>query len=104
MNWTFICRVDEVPADDVLPVSVEGHELAVCGFESMYFVFIDRCSHEDVALSNGFLEGCEIECPKHGSRFDIRTGRCLNAPADTDIATYPTKIEDGALYAQLGAS
>lgn len=102
MDWTYICRVDEVPADDVLPLSVEGRDLAVCGVGGMYFVFVDRCTHEDVPLSTGFLEGWEIECPKHGARFDVRTGRCLKPPADEDIATFATKVEEGAVYAQLG--
>ena len=101
MSWEPVCKVAEVPADDVLPVKVKDQPLAVCAFEGRYFVFPDRCTHEDVALSNGFLEGCEIECPLHGSRFDIRTGKCLTPPADQDMATFETRVDDGTVYVNL---
>ena len=104
MTWQRLCRIDEIPSDDVLPVKAGGRALAVCAVEGRYFVFEDRCTHEDVQLSNGFLEGCEIECPLHGSRFDLRNGKCLTPPASDDLRIYATKAESGELYADLGES
>ena len=101
MTWQRLCRIDEIPSDDVLPLEVGGRPLAVCAVEGGYFAFHDRCTHEDVSLSNGFLEGCEIECPLHGSRFDLRSGKCLSPPATDDLRVYATKVEEGALYAEL---
>lgn len=101
MAWHRVCRIDEIPSEDVLPLEIDGRPLAVCAAQGGYYVFLDRCTHEDVALSNGFLEGCEIECPLHGSRFDIRTGKCLTPPATDDVRTFTTKVEEGALYAEL---
>jgi nitrite reductase/ring-hydroxylating ferredoxin subunit len=101
MAWKRICGVDEIPTDDLLRVKVDGQDLAVCGSDGRYFVFVDRCTHEDVPLSDGFLEGCTIECPRHGSRFDLATGRCLSPPATEDLKTFAAKIQDGELHADL---
>lgn len=104
MSWKELCRVSDIPADDVLPRAVDGIPIAVCRVGGDYFAFADRCSHENVALSDGFLEGTEIECPLHGSRFDVRNGRCLTPPATGDLSTYPTKVQDGTLYVLLATA
>lgn len=101
MTWKQICRIGEIPADDLLRVRIGEQDLAVCRSGGQYFIFVDRCTHEDVPLSDGFLEGCEIECPRHGSRFDVRTGRCLSPPASEDLVTFVTKVQEGTLYAEF---
>jgi nitrite reductase/ring-hydroxylating ferredoxin subunit len=59
------------------------------------------CTHEYVRLSEGLLDGTVIECPVHGARFDVTTGRCLARPATEDLATYAVRIEDGWVLVQL---
>jgi 3-phenylpropionate/trans-cinnamate dioxygenase ferredoxin subunit len=53
----------------------------------------DRCSHEDVPLSEGEVDGCQIICPRHGARFDLRTGEALTMPAVEDLPAYEVRIE-----------
>ncbi len=101
MAWHRVCEVAGLDPEDVTPFEVAGKAIAVCMVDGAVHAFADRCTHEEVALSGGFLMGAEIECPLHGARFCVRTGRCLSPPASVDVAVYPAKIEDGALFVEL---
>ena len=59
------------------------------------------CTHAEAYLSDGYLEGFEIECPLHGARFDIRTGAALCAPASQDILVYPVRVVGDEVEADL---
>ena len=61
------------------------------------FAIADICSHDDGPLGDGDLEGYEIVCPRHGARFDIRTGKALALPAIVDISAYPVRVIDGQI-------
>ena len=58
----------------------------------------DRCSHQEAYLSNGWLEGCEVECPLHGATFDVRTGRPAGPPATEPVQVYPVYIRNGLVF------
>jgi 3-phenylpropionate/trans-cinnamate dioxygenase ferredoxin subunit len=58
----------------------------------------DTCTHQDASLADGWLEGCEIECPLHASRFDLRTGRADAPPAKLPVRTHQVAVEDGDIY------
>lgn len=58
----------------------------------------DTCTHQDASLSDGWLEGCEIECPLHSSRFDLRTGAVDSPPAKRPVRTHGVVVEDGMIY------
>jgi 3-phenylpropionate/trans-cinnamate dioxygenase ferredoxin subunit len=64
----------------------------------------DVCTHAFALLSTGWFEGCEIECPLHGARFDVRTGKVLCGPATKDLSVYPVKVEDDQILLGLGRS
>ena len=66
--------------------------VAIIHTDEGFFALEDRCSHADVALSEGELEGCLLECWLHGSAFDIRTGEPQSLPALTPVATFPVTI------------
>jgi 3-phenylpropionate/trans-cinnamate dioxygenase ferredoxin subunit len=59
------------------------------------FALSDTCSHEEIELSDGDLDGEDVECPAHGSRFNARTGEVSGLPAVEPVATYPVSIDDG---------
>lgn len=83
---------------------VELDGLAVCVArtdDGLYHAINDRCTHEDVELSGGYLIGNEIECPLHGSLFDIVTGEVCGLPADTDATVYPITVDGDDLVVQL---
>lgn len=61
----------------------------------------DICSHEEIELSDGELDGVDVECPAHGSRFDVRTGEVGGLPAEAPVSTYPVTIVDGEVFVEV---
>jgi 3-phenylpropionate/trans-cinnamate dioxygenase ferredoxin subunit len=86
-------------------VEVNGFALCVARTDDGSFHAIDdRCTHENVELSDGYLIGSEVECPLHGSRFDITTGEVCGLPAELDVTVYPLTVEGDDLLAELPAN
>jgi len=79
-------------------VEVNGVPLCLARLASgEVFAISDLCSHEDVELSDGDLDGEDVECPAHGSRFNVRTGEVSGLPAEEPVATYPVTVIDGQI-------
>jgi 3-phenylpropionate/trans-cinnamate dioxygenase ferredoxin component len=98
------CSATEVARGAVVAVQVDGVPLAVVHAEDGgYYAVYDQCSHERIALSEGEVDGCTLECWLHGSRFDLRTGKPTGLPATEPVQTYPVDIRDGDLYVTLTA-
>ena len=74
---------------------------AIYNTEKGFFATDGMCTHEYEYLEEGLVVGMVIECPMHGGRFDISTGKALSAPVCEDLVTYPVKVEDGQVYIQL---
>ena len=82
------------------------HEVAVAVVlaEGEVFGIDDICSHGQVSLSEGEVEGCALECWLHGSQFDLRTGKPLSLPATDPVPVYPVKTEDGRVFVATRSS
>jgi 3-phenylpropionate/trans-cinnamate dioxygenase ferredoxin subunit len=104
-GFVAIARTKEVPAGTVKVVTHAGGRYAVCHAAGEFFVVDDTCTHDDGPLGEGSLDGHAIVCPRHGARFDIRTGRVLQMPAAFPIRAYETRVEDDTVYfkASVGA-
>ena len=76
-------------------------EIAIFRLEDGIYATDNSCSHEYSPLYEGMVVDGVVHCPKHGSRFDIRTGAVKDFPATRPVATYPTKIEDGFVWVQV---
>ncbi len=99
-----ICRLDELPAVGAALADIHGQPVAIIHTEDgEVYAIDDICSHANVSLSEGELEGCQLECWLHGSRFDVRTGAALNLPATEPVATFPVTIEDGEVFVSVPA-
>ena len=92
MNFQRVCSPDEVREDEPLGVTVEDQEVAVARQGEEFFAVEDTCSHAAVALSEGDVEDCTIECWLHGSRFDLRTGKPSGPPATEPVAVYAVQL------------
>lgn len=97
-DWTKVASVDDVKPGNIVQVEVDGEPVALANTGDEFLATSDVCSHEYVMLSGGWLEDDEIECPQHGSRFNMRTGEVLNSPATQPIAPYQTKVEGRDVY------
>jgi 3-phenylpropionate/trans-cinnamate dioxygenase ferredoxin component len=91
----------EVPDGGAIAVEIEGVELALVRDGDVVYAVVDECSHAAIPLSEGEVEGNEIECWLHGSRFDLRTGKPVNLPATEPVQTYPTTIEGDTVLVDL---
>lgn len=98
-----VCRLDELPPGAHKVVEVDDVEIAVVNCGGEILAIEDRCSHDDGILLEGELdqERCRVECPRHGSVFDLRTGRPLNLPAYQPVDTYDVLIEDGTIKLEV---
>jgi len=93
-NWIDVLAVEAVPQGDVTSVNVGGQEIALYEVEGEVFATDNFCTHGAARMSDGFLEGREIECPLHQGRFDVCTGKAMCAPLSQDIRVYPVRIEN----------
>ena len=93
-----VCSVTDIPPGTAHRVEVEGLPIAVVNTEGQWFAVSDICSHADVSLAEGEVDGCTLECWLHGSRFDLRTGQPSGPPATTPVPTYPVHVEGDAVF------
>jgi 3-phenylpropionate/trans-cinnamate dioxygenase ferredoxin component len=87
------CSVGDVASGTALAVEVDGVEIAVVRNGDDFYAVRDECSHAAIPLSEGEVDGCEIECWLHGSTFDLRTGKPTVLPATEPVPIYPVRIE-----------
>lgn len=93
-HWIDAAALSDVPQGDVIGVNVAGRDIALYEVEGAIFATDNICTHGRARMSDGFLEGREIECPLHQGRFDVCTGKALCVPLTEDIRTYPVKVEN----------
>ena len=100
-NWIDAAALAEVPEGDVISVMVAGKDIALFEVDGEVFATDNICSHGHARLSDGFLEGREIECPLHQGRFDVCSGQALCAPLTENIKTYTVRIENMRVMLKL---
>src|SRR5215475_12010180 len=91
-NWHAAAALGEVKEGEPLGVEIAGHHVALYRVGSEFYATGNICTHAEALLSDGMLDGCEIECPLHMGRFDIRTGEALTSPVDIYIPTYALRV------------
>jgi 3-phenylpropionate/trans-cinnamate dioxygenase ferredoxin subunit len=98
-----ICPIDELPPGGMRLFAHEDVEIGVFNCAGEVLAIEDRCSHDDGPLVEGELDQgtCTIECPRHGSRFDLRTGRPLTLPAYQPVDTFPVSVADGIIRVEI---
>jgi 3-phenylpropionate/trans-cinnamate dioxygenase ferredoxin subunit len=99
VSFVRACAVAEVPTGTVIAVDLGGDaDIAVVNTAEGFYAIRDVCSHAEVPLSDGDVDGCTIECYMHGSRFDLRTGQPLELPATQPVPTYPVRVDEGSVF------
>lgn len=91
-EYVKVGKTSEIEDQCAKCVEVGGHTIAVFNLGGEFHAIDDLCTHEDGPLSEGFVEGEEVECPWHAARFNIKTGAKLCEPAYDDVATYPVRV------------
>lgn len=91
-NFVTVARVGDLKKGQVKTFIVAGQRIALCNVEGTYFATQDLCTHDGGPLGEGELWGYDIECPRHGGRFDVRTGQVTALPPMFPIKTYPVRV------------
>ena len=92
MAFVRACSLAELVPGTAVRVEVDGLDVAIVRDGDDVYAIEDECSHAAVALSEGDVEGCEIECWMHGSRFDLRTGKPTGPPATAPVPVFPVQV------------
>ena len=100
-TWYTVAKTSDVPPERVALVPIGDHEIALCNVGGEFYAIDNLCTHDQGPLEQGELEGNEIECPRHGARFDVRTGKALTLPAVFPVKTYPLKVEGNDILIEL---
>lgn len=88
-----VAKASEIPPGGMKVVETRGVRVALCNVEGKLYAIEDVCTHDDGPLGEGTLRGGEVECPRHGARFDVRTGAVTRMPAVVPVRTFPVRVE-----------
>jgi 3-phenylpropionate/trans-cinnamate dioxygenase ferredoxin subunit len=97
-NWIEVAATDEIPLATMKRVEIDGKRYLIAHTESAFYAVDDHCSHEEVSLYLGCIQGEMIKCSLHGSRFSLRTGEPMEEPATEPIETYAVRLDGNRLY------
>lgn len=95
-----VAREEAIPPGARLHFELAEESVIILNIGGEFYCIADLCTHDGGPLADGEVFECQIECPRHGARFDIRTGKVTRLPATDPIPTYPTKVEDGLIYVE----
>lgn len=102
MTYTRLIATDAIPPEKSAVVEHGGKSLLVCHSKGEFFVVLNLCSHADEKLDCGRVRNGWVACPIHGARFNLATGAAMNPPAKEPIVTFPARVVDGFVEAELG--
>jgi len=102
-EYTRICAEAEIAEGEVRSFEVNGRPIAVAKYESVIYALDDICTHDGGDLSEGNIIKGQIQCPRHGARFDLKTGEVTRMPAVFGVETHEVKIVDGEVHVAVPA-
>ena len=101
MAFVKVARIGDVTPGTVAYVEADGEEIALCRVGDEFYAIANVCTHDGGPLDQGYLDDHEIECPRHGARFDIRTGAVQALPAIVPIPTYEVRVEGDSVLVDV---
>ncbi|GMA49554.1 bifunctional 3-phenylpropionate/cinnamic acid dioxygenase ferredoxin subunit [Alicyclobacillus contaminans] len=101
MTWMKVAKATDIAVGSMVRVDIEDNPVAVYHAEDGFYATSDTCTHAAQSLSEGRLDGCIISCPKHGGKFDIRTGAAVAFPCVYPVETYDVEVRDGEVWVDV---
>ena len=92
LEFIAVAQADEIEPGERILLEIDGEPIAIFNIGGKHFAIKDVCSHDDGPVAEGPLHDHQIECPRHGARFDVRSGEVLTLPAVVDIPAYPVRV------------
>ena len=104
MTLIDVCPTGELPSGEMRLIEADGRKIGVFNCDGALYAIEDRCSHDDGPLAEGEFDAatCTVECPRHGSLFDLTTGRPKTLPAYQPVDTFAVSVEDGNIKLEVG--
>lgn len=102
-GWVCLAKRDQITPDTPLTIEEGEHGVGLYEVDDQLYAIEDVCPHAYALLSQGFVQDGKVECPLHAAVFDIKTGKCLEGPADRDLQTYPVLVKGNDVYIQIKA-
>lgn len=96
-DWIQVVAARDLPPGSVEVVVVDGAEIALFNAAGEFYAIENVCSHDGGEIAGGCIADGAIECPRHGARFDLKTGAVLSPPAYEPVATFPVRVVDGVV-------
>lgn len=98
-----IAKVSDTPPGTISVHEVGDLRIALCNVNGRFYAIDDVCTHDGGPLDQGELDGELVECPRHGARFDVTTGRPMTLPAVRPVKTYPVTVDGDDVRVEIGA-
>jgi len=96
-----VATTDQIPAGTLKVFDVMEHRVAVSHVDGQFYAIEDVCTHDGGPLGEGVLEDSQVECPRHGARFDVKTGAALSMPAVVPVKVYEVKVDGQTVLVKL---
>lgn len=101
-EWSRVAGAEDCPPGTLTGVEAGGERIVLVNVEGDLYALLDQCSHQDFPLSDGELEGEQLECIYHGARFDVCSGRAVQLPAIRPVKTFDVERRDDGIYVRTG--
>lgn len=100
-SFSKVARLRDIDPGQLHTFVVKGVNIALANLGGRVFAIEDRCTHDNGPLADGRLEKNVIECPRHGAKFDVKTGAALSMPAVVPVRTFAVEIKDGDVFVKI---
>lgn len=100
-DFVAVAKTTDIPAGHTKYVEVQGTPIVICHVDGQFYAVGNLCTHDNGPLSGGELDGASIECPRHGAKFDVRTGQVICLPAPRPIPSYPVRVVGDEIHVKL---
>jgi 3-phenylpropionate/trans-cinnamate dioxygenase ferredoxin subunit len=100
-EWVKVAEVGELAPGAKKQIDLDGVEVALFNVDGEYYAIEDVCTHDGAPLAHGRFRGEEVTCPRHGARFNVKTGAALCMPAFEPVETYPVKVEENGIFIEV---
>ena len=97
MSFVIVASVTDLKINQMKPVNANGNPILLVNIEGNYYAIGNKCTHMQCTLTNGELKGETVQCPCHGSKFNVKTGKVIGGPAALPEPKYDVKVENGKI-------
>lgn len=100
-KWIDIGIPTEIANQECKIIEIDNIPIAIFNLDGDFYAIQDNCPHQHLPLADGLVEDCNITCPYHGAKFNLKTGELLAPPACDNLTTYPTRVVDGKIQIEV---